>query len=291
MRLHLIDGTYELFRAYFSKAPDHAAPDGLAAKASLGVVRSLLALLDDADEAPTHIAVAFDNPIESFRNELFAGYKTGAGIPDDLRANFDVVEEGVAAIGVTVWRMDRWEADDALATGAARWRDDVEQVRIMTPDKDLGQSVRGTRVVQVDRRRELVVDEDALRARRGIGPESIPDFLALVGDTADGIPGLPRFGEATTSKLLARYVHLEDIPRDAARWEVDVRGAAGLAATLAERFDDALLYRELATLVEDVPLAESLDDLRWRGADRARLEAWCDRIGTTELRTRPRLWR
>lgn len=291
MRLHLIDGTYELFRAYFSKAPDHAAPDGLAAKASLGVVRSLLALLDDADEAVSHIAVAFDNPIESFRNELFAGYKTGTGIPDDLRANFDVVEEGVAAIGVTVWRMDRWEADDALATGAARWRDDVDQVRIMTPDKDLGQSVRGTRVVQVDRRRELVVDEAALRERRGIGPESIPDFLALVGDTADGIPGLPRFGEATTSKLLARYVRLEDIPRDAARWEVDVRGAAGLAATLAERFDDALLYRELATLVEDVPLAESLDDLQWRGADRVRLEAWCDRIGTTELRTRPRLWR
>src|SRR5258706_689844 len=185
MKLHLVDGTYELFRAHFSKRPSAQAPDGRDVKASLGVVGSMLALFDDPDEQATHVAIAFDNPIRSFRNDLYDGYKTEAGVPPELLAQFDLVEEAMRAIGITVWSMDRWEADDALATGAARWRDAVDQVRIMTPDKDLGQSLRGTRVVQVDRMRRKVIDEQALLEVRGIAPASIPDWLALVGDTAD----------------------------------------------------------------------------------------------------------
>ncbi len=290
MRLHLIDGTYELFRAYYSKSPGYTTPDGFDAKATVGVIYSLLALLADEAESVTHIAVAFDNPIESFRNDLFAGYKTGAGIDPVLRANFDPVEEAVAAIGVTVWQMDRWEADDALAAGAARWRGGLDQVRIMTPHKDLSQCIRGNHVVQVDRMRKKVVDEAALRERRGIAPTSIPDFLALVGDSADGIPGLPRFGEKSTGKLLGRYPHLEDIPKYAHDWDVEIRGAKGLAATLQERWEDALLYRELATLAEDVPFDEELDDLAWHGVPRGRFLAWCERMGHSRLPTRPHRW-
>jgi 5'-3' exonuclease len=186
--------------------------------------------------------------------------------------------------------MDRWEADDALATAAARWVGEVAEVRILTPDKDLGQSLRGSRVVQVDRVRNKVIDEAALRVRRGIRPESIPDWLALVGDDADGIPGLPGFGERTATTLLARWIHLDAIPDDPRRWEVDLRGAPALAETLRTRREDALLYRKLATLVADVPLAESFADLEWRGVPRARFEAWCDAIGVTGLKTRPERW-
>lgn len=279
MRLHLVDGTYELFRAHFSKRPDHRAPDGRELKATVGVVRSLVSLLADADEAVTHLAVAFDNPIRSFRNELFDGYKTDAGVPPELLAQFDPVEQAVAALGVTVWSMDRWEADDAMATAAARFASEVEQVRLLTPDKDLGQCVRGSKVVQVDRMRQKEIDEDALRARRGIGPRSIPDFLALVGDTADGIPGIPGFGEKSTATVLAHYEHLEAILDRAQDWEVTVRGAARLAETLAARREDAILYKRLATLVTDVPLPERLEDLRWKGAPREIWEAWCDEVG------------
>jgi 5'-3' exonuclease len=186
--------------------------------------------------------------------------------------------------------MDRWEADDALATGAARWCDEVEQVRLVTPDKDLGQAVRGTRVVQVDRVRGKLIDEAAVLARRGVAPASVPDWLALVGDVADGIPGLPGFGEKTTAALLARYERIEAIPGDPSDWDVSVRGAARLAATLAERRDDALLYRELATLVTDVPLAESLSDLEWRGVPRPAFEAVCKNLGSDRLRARPTRW-
>ena len=289
-RLHLVDGTYELFRAHFSPRPSHAAPDGRDNKATVGIASSLLMLLHDADEAPTHVAVAFDNPIVSFRNELFEGYKSDEGVPPELRSQFDAAEAACRALGITVWSMDRWEADDALATAAVRYATQVSQVRLLTPDKDLGQCVVGTRVVQVDRMRQRVLDEEAVRAARGVAPASIPDFLALTGDTADGIPGLPGFGEKTAAALLAHYGHLEAIPDDDAAWAVKIRGASRLAATLAAHRPEALLYRKLATLVTDVPLAEELDALRFRGVPRAEFEAWCDREGAQTLRTRPRIW-
>jgi 5'-3' exonuclease len=275
MRVHLVDGTFELFRAHFSKRPGHVAPGGWDAKATVGVAISLLALLHDEREAVTHVAVAFDNPIRSFRNDLWPGYKSDEGVPPELLAQFDAVEEATRALGVTVWSMREWEADDALATGAARYRDAVDQVRILTPDKDLAQCLSGQRVVQVDRIRNRDVDEAALLARRGIRPESVPDFLALVGDDADGIPGLPGFGEKTASRLLAEYVHLEHIPRAPARWPAAIRGATQLAHELATGWEAALLYRRLATLVTDVPLPEALDALRWRGVPRVAFERWC----------------
>lgn len=291
MRLHLVDGTFELFRAHYGKRPGHTSPDGRDLKATVGVVSSLLALLEDPEEQATHLAVAFDNPIESFRNELYPGYKTGEGMEPALVAQMGPVEQAVRALGVVVWSMDRWEADDALATGARRYGDRVEQVRILTPDKDLGQCLRGQAVVQVDRIRKKTIDEVELRARRGVAPASIPDWLALVGDTADGIPGLPGFGEKAAAAVLARWERLEAIPADGAAWGVDVRGAAKLAATLHERRDDALLYRRLATLVDDVPLTETLAELEWRGAPRREFLRWCEEVGTTSLRERPRRWR
>jgi len=294
MRVHLVDGTFELFRAHFSKRPDHVAPAGWPAKATVGLAASLLGLLHDEREAVTHVAVAFDNPIRSFRNDLWPGYKTDEGVPPELLAQFDAAEEATRALGVTVWSMREFEADDALATGAARFRDAVEQVRILTPDKDLGQCLEGRRVVQVDRIRNREIDEEALLGRRGIRPESVPDYLALVGDDADGIPGLPGFGEKTTSALLARYLHLEDIPDDPARWPTGIRGAAQLAHTLKKGRELATLYRRLATLVRDVPLSASLDDLRWPGIPRARFEAWCADLGARALlgplEARPTRW-
>jgi 5'-3' exonuclease len=291
VRLHLVDGTYELYRAHFSPRPGHTAPAGWDAKATVGVVASLLSLLHQEDEAVTHLAVAFDNPIRSFRNDLFPAYKSDEGVPPELHAQFDTVEAGVAALGVTVWSMNQWEADDALATGARRFRDQVDQVRIMTPDKDLGQCLLGDRVVQVDRRQRKFTDEAAFRARRGFAPSSIPDFLALTGDTADGIPGLAGFGETSAGILLGAYPHLEDIPAIPTQWTVKPRGALQLGATLAQHRAEALLYRQLATLVEDVPLRESLDDLRFRGVPRQRFLDWCDSVGATTLKTTPRVWR
>ena len=291
MRLHLLDGTYELFRAHYSKGPDRTAPDGRDVKATVGVAATVLRLLDDPDEAPTHLAVAFDNPIESFRNERFEGYKDSSGMEPALLAQFAAVEDAVRACGVVVWSMDEYEADDALATAAVRFVDDVEQVRVLTPDKDLGQVVRDRRIVQVDRRRELVYDEEGVIARFGVAPASIPDLLALVGDTADGIPGLPGFGAKSAAVLLARYGHLEQVPPESSDWDVPLRGAPRLAGVLRERFADALLYRELATLVADVPLAEPLEDLAWRGVPREQFHAFCDEVGATTLRDRPSSWR
>ena len=289
MRLHLVDGTFELFRAHYAKRPERVAPGGMDVKATVGVVSSLLGLLADRDEKVTHLAAAFDNPIESFRNELFDGYKTGAGLDPAILAQLDLVEQAVATLGVTVWRMDRFEADDALATGVRRWRDDVAEVRLLTPDKDLGQCVSGNRVVQVDRVRRRVIDEDGVRARHGCPPASVPDWLALVGDSADGIPGVPGFGAKTAGNLLARYGAVEAIPASAAAWDVTVRGASRLAATLRDMRGEVALYKKLATLVEDVPLAESLDDLRWRGVPRAQFERLAERLGG--LAMRPRVWR
>jgi 5'-3' exonuclease len=255
-RLHLVDGTFELFRAHYSKRPDRPL------KATHGVVDSLRALVRDAGERVTHLAVAFDNPIRSFRNQLFDGYKTEEGMEPVLLAQLDPVEDAVRAAGFVVWSMKEFEADDALATAAARFAPDVQQIRILTPDKDLGQCLRGRRVVQVDRIRRREIDEDALVALRGFAPASVPDWLALVGDDADGIPGLAGFGDKSAAALLHAFGHLESIPPDARAWPPSIRSAPRLAATLAEERESALLYRTLATLRIDVPLAEDLDALR-----------------------------
>lgn len=279
MRLHLVDGTFELFRAHYGRWPVRTAADGMDVKATVGVVSSLIALLRDPGERVTHVAVAFDNPVESFRNELFAGYKTSAGMDPAILAQFDLVEEAARALGVTVWSMVRYEADDALATAAQRWRDAVAEVRILTPDKDLGQCVSGNRVVQVDRIRRRVIDEDGVRKRFGCAPASIPDYLALVGDSADGIPGIPGFGPKTASTLLAAYGAVEAIPRRAADWRVELRGAMRLAATLDGKREEAALYKRLAILATDVPLPETLDELHWRGAQPAQYNTLARRLG------------
>lgn len=289
MRLHVIDGTYELFRAHYSRRPTRIAPDGMDVKGTLGVVSSLLGLLADPEEAVTHIAVAFDNPIESFRNDLFDGYKTGAGMDPALVAQMDLVEEATAALGIVVWSMDTHEADDALGTAALRWGDGVDQVRIMTPDKDLGQVVVGNRIVQVDRMRRKVIDADGVRQKNGVDPECIPDWLALVGDTADGIPGVPGFGAKTAATLLNRFRTIDEIPRSAFDWPAAVRGAPRLAKALNERREAAALYRRLATLDCDVPLPERLVDLEWQGADREAFERLAERLGGIAMQ--PQRWR
>lgn len=282
MRLHLVDGTFELFRAFYSKRPDLRAPDGRDVKAAVGVAQSLLGLCSSPTEQVTHLAIAFDNPIRSFRNELFAGYKSDEGVDPALRAQFDLAEDASRAVGAVVWSMDEHEADDALATGAAIFAGQVDQVRILTPDKDLGQCLVADRVVQVDVIRKRVLDEATLLLRRGITPRSIPDWLALVGDDADGIPGLPGFGERTASSLLARFVRLEEVPLDGRGWPVEIRAPDRLSATLRERMGDALLYRRLATLVRDVPLPQtSLEELRYQGPPADLLAAFNARTGAS----------
>lgn len=290
MRVHLVDGTFELFRAHFSPRPGRTAR-GVDVKATVGLIANMLALLSDPEEAVTHVAIAFDNPIVSFRNELFDGYKSDEGVPPELRAQFDLAEEAMRACGIVVWSMDEWEADDALATAARRYGPEVDQVRILTPDKDLGQVVQDDRVVQVDRIRRKVIDETTVRTVRGVAPSSIPDLLGLVGDTSDGIPGLPGFGAKSAAAVLARYGAIEAIPDDDRAWDVTVTGAPRLAKTLASMRTEALLYKRLATLVTDVPLRESLDELRFRGVPRRSYEALCDQLELRELRTRPGTWR
>ena len=278
MRIHLVDGTYELFRAYFG-APKAASPAGAEVGATRGLLRSLLSLL--RDDGVSHVACAFDHVVESFRNDLFPGYKTGEGVPGDLMAQFPLVERGARALGVVVWPMVEFEADDALATAAARWGDaaGVEQIVICSPDKDLTQCVRGSRIVCLDRMRRRILDEAGVMTKFGVPPGSIPDWLALVGDAADGIPGVPRWGAKSASTLLARYGHLEAIPPGEAAWTITVRGAASLAKSLREHGEAALLYRRLATLRTDVPLPEGIEELRWRGARRLELTELCREIG------------
>jgi 5'-3' exonuclease len=290
MRLHLVDGTYELFRGHYSKQPARKTADGQDVKATVAMVSSILSLLSDPRESVTHVAVAFDNPIRSFRNDLFDGYKTEEGVSPELLGQFDFAELSVQMLGVTVWSMDQWEADDALATAAARWRDEVEQVRILSPDKDFGQCIRGNKVVQVDRQRHREIDEQGVRTVRGVGPESIPDLLALVGDDADGIPGLPGFGYKTAALLLSQYEHVENIPTDARLWSARPARAEQLAQVLADHREAVLLYRRLARLVEDVPLREQLDDLRWLGVRRQAFYLWCDSLGLSDLKLRPQKW-
>jgi 5'-3' exonuclease len=289
MRIHVVDGTYELFRAYFG-APDATGHDGAQVGATRGILRSLLALL--REEAVSHVACAFDQVIESFRNDLFDGYKTGAGVPADLLAQFPLAERAAHALGLVVWPMIEFEADDALATAGARFdRAGVEQILICSPDKDLAQCVRGTRVVCFDRMRRKILDEPGVLAKFGVPPASIPDWLALVGDDADGIPGVPRWGGKSASALLARYGHLEAVPDDEAQWDVALRGAAGLAQSLRAHRDEVLLYRRLATLRTDVPLAEDIDDLRWRGARRSELTSLCRELGDERFLERVQRWR
>jgi 5'-3' exonuclease len=263
MQVHLVDGTYELFRHYFA-LPSHLTADGREVAALRGVASSVVGMLADG---ATHVGVATDHVVESFRNDLYDGYKTGEGMDVDLWAQFHPLEDVLTAIGVVVWPMVEFEADDGLASAAALAAADdrVRQVLICTPDKDLAQCVEGDRVVQMDRRRGTIADHDAVVAKFGVPPASIPDWLALVGDTADGFPGLPRWGAKSAATVLAHYGHLEAIPDDPADWEVAVRGAASLAAVLADGRDDALLFRTLATLVRDAPTSASVDDLEWRG--------------------------
>jgi 5'-3' exonuclease len=263
MDVYLIDGTYELFRHYYA-LPSAKTKDGREVAAVRGVVGSILQLLNGV---ATHVAVATDHVIESFRNDLWPGYKTGEGVDPVLLAQFPLLEEALTALGVTVWPMVEFEADDALAAGAAAAARDpqVERVIICTPDKDLAQSVRGTRVVQMDRRTRLVRDEAGVIAKFGVPPASIPDYLALVGDSADGFPGLQGWGAKSTAAVLAKFGHIERIPDDWRTWGVNAGKAASLAATLARDRDQAFLFRTLATLREDVPLFDSIDELCWKG--------------------------
>jgi 5'-3' exonuclease len=265
MKVHLIDGTYELFRSYFG-APPHKDAEGREVGATVGLLRSLAMLL--ADPGVTHVGCAFDQVIESFRNDLFAGYKTGAGIEQALLDQFSVAERSVAAMGIVVWPMVEFEADDALATAAARFKDEprVEQVVLCSPDKDLAQLVSGTRVVVWDRRRDIVLDEDGVVGKFGVRPASSPDGLALVGDAADGFPGIPGWGAKSAASVLARFGHLEAIPQDPGALGLPAGRAARLAESLKVHHDEALLYKRLARLRDDVPLEESLAGLEWRGA-------------------------
>ncbi len=287
MKLYLIDGTYELFRHHFG-APPRQTPDGIEIGATAGLVASTLALL--ADSEVTHIAAAFDSVIESFRNEMFPVYKDSTGMEQDLLDQFPIAERAMRATGVTVWSMYDYEADDALATGARRWVDDVDEVVVLTPDKDLSQLYGDPKIRGYSRRQGVFIDRDAVVEKFGVEPESIPDWLGLVGDAADGLPGLPGWGAKSSATILARYGHLENIPLDASQWDVKVRGADKLAATLVEHISEALLYRYLALLRTDVPLPDSLGDLEWNGAPRQRYEALCDELGFSDLKSRPQRW-
>lgn len=283
MKVHLVDGTYELFRQHYGQAARHgsAAPGA----ATAGVVASTIALLAGG---ATHLGVATDSVVESFRNSLWAGYKTGEGLDEEILVQFPLLDEAMAALGVALWPMVEFEADDALGSAAAvaEADDRVEQVLILTPDKDLGQCVRGTRVVQLDRRKNEIVDEAGVIAKFGVPPSAIADYLALVGDTADGFPGLPGWGAKSAAALLARYGRLEDIPANEADWDLPggVRGAAKLAATLRERFDEALLFRKVATVVTTVPVGR-VDDWEWHGPTPELAEV-ARRLGAPELAER-----
>jgi 5'-3' exonuclease len=284
VHVHLVDGTYELFR-YFFALPGHLDDDGVEVDAVRGVLGSVLGLLEDG---ATHVGVATDHIIESFRNDLWPGYKTGAGIDPALVTQFPLLEDALRALGVTVWAMVELEADDALAAAARVAANDprVERVIICTPDKDLAQCVSDPRVVQLDRRQGRMFDEAAVREKFGVGPESIPDWLALVGDNADGFPGLPGWGAKSAATVLARYEHIDVIPDDAGTWDVTVRGAPKLATALVDGREEVELFRTLATLRDDAPVG-AVDDWRWRGPT-AELEAWSERLGAPDLLARAR---
>lgn len=288
MKIHLIDGTYELFRSYYGPPPKKA-PDGREVGATVGLLRSLLSLINDT--GATHIGCAFDHVVESYRNDLFEGYKTGEGIDPDLFSQFSLAEEAVSALGIVVWPMVEFEADDALATAALRFQDEpgVDQVVICSPDKDLAQLVSGDHVVCWDRRREIIYDEEAVIEKFGVSPASIPDWLALVGDSADGIPGVPAWGAKSASALLSQFQHIEDIPDEIEQWGLTAGRARRLAENLESQREEAFLYRQLTTLRDDVPLEESVSDLEWRGA-RDEFKQFCQELGASDLPDRVPLW-
>ena len=295
MQLHLVDATYELFRAHYAPRPDVLGRDGVILSGVSGLCDQLLYLL--RDEGATHVGCATDRVIESFRNDLYPGYKSSAGMPPELLAQFPIAEAAIEALGLVLWPMVEWEADDAIAAAAERFAADpsVERILVCTPDKDMAQLVADSRVVLWDRRRGITYDDAGVRAKWGVAPTSIPDWLALVGDSSDGFPGLPGWGAKSAAAVLAVYGSLEGIPQRASHWEVpSLRGAPVLAATLREHWDEAQLYRDLARLRTttdgvDIPQA-SPDELRWDGAPRARWEAFCDEWGLTRLKTRPHRW-
>ena len=290
MKLHLVDGTYELFRAYYG-APPSDAPDGRPVGATRGLLQTLLSLLRQPDV--THVGVAFDHVVESFRNEMFGGYKTGDDVPEDLANQFELAERVTRALGIVVWPMIEFEADDAIATAVAIWAGapEIEQVVICSPDKDMMQLIRGQDVVSLDRRRQIVIDYKGVVEKFGVEPDSIPDYLALVGDTSDGIPGVPRWGAKSASVVLKRYKRIEAIPENPMLWDVSVRGAKSMAAELKEHRSVVDLYKELATLRLDVPLTESLEDLEWKGARSSEYKILCSELGFQRLATVPSRWR
>ena len=282
MNIHLVDGTFELFRAYYG-APGYLNPNGL----EVGATRSFLRNMKNfvTSKEVTHMAIAFDSVIESFRNELFPYYKTGEGLHPEIAEQFPLVEEGARALGIVVWSMYDFEADDALATGARKYgrNKSVEKVFICSPDKDLMQCVDGKKTLCFDRLRENVFGYSEVIEKFGVEPTSIPDFLALVGDSADGIPGIPKWGAKSASTLLAHYKSLEKIPPDESQWEVKVRGARGLAENLRHYPKEAALYKKLATLRFDVPLKEKLADLKWKGPNHKEWEKVCLNLGDEKM--------
>lgn len=287
MQVHLIDGTFELFRAFFA-VPSSQSPAGVEVGAARGLLRGFAAWL--ASGEVTHVACAFDHVIESFRNELFDGYKTGDGIDPALYSQFELAERVTRALGIVTWPMIEFEADDAIATAAHRFAQhpEVTRVVIASPDKDLAQCVVGEKVVCWDRVRNNWLDAAGVVTKFGVSAESIPDYLALVGDNADGIPGVPRWGAKSAGSVLAEYVHLENIPTSASAWRVKVRGADALSQSLEAMREQSLLYRRLATLRRDVPLREELSDLRWRGAPEGELAALCEELGEPNVLERLR---
>ena len=288
MKIHLVDGTYELFRSFYGPPPKKA-PDGREVGATIGLLRSMLALINEHNV--THIACAFDHVVESFRNDLFTGYKTGMGIDPDLFAQFPLAEQGVQALGIVVWPMVEFEADDAIATAAMRFRDEpgVDQVIICSPDKDLAQLVSGKKVVCWDRRREIVYDESAVVEKYGVSPASIPDWLALVGDAADGIPGIPAWGAKSSAALLSKYGNIESIPENISEWNMTPGRARRLADNLTEHMDEAYLYRRLTTLRTDVLIQENVADLEWQGAG-DELKTLCELLGANDIPERVKRW-
>jgi len=280
MNVHLIDGTYELFR-YFFAVPSAKDTNGQEIGAVRGVLGSVLSMLE---AGATHLGVATDHVVESFRNELYFGYKTSEGVEPELLSQFPILEEALQAMGVLVWPMIEFEADDALASAASKAAADerVAQVIICTPEKDLGQCVVGTRVLQLDRRRETLRDEAGVLAKFGVNPQSIPDYLAVVGDSADGFPGISGWGPKAAALVFSKYPHLEEIPRDWRQWDVSIRRANRLADSLFAAWDEALLFRKLATLRLDVPVFNSVDDLLWKGP-RPEFERMCERLRAPEL--------
>ena len=292
MKLHLVDATFELFRAYYSRPP-RRAPDGRPVNAVQGLVDSMLSLLREPDV--THIGAATDHVIESWRNDLYPGYKSSAGVDPDLLAQFGDAEHALEALGIPVWAMVEDEADDAIAAAVARFADDerIEQVIICSVDKDLGQLVRGDRIVLRDRMRKVTYDEDGIAEKFGVGPTSIPDYLALVGDSSDGFPGLPGWGAKSAAAVLSKFGHLDAIPDSPLDWELDIRNASRLAATLEQHRADAILFRRLATLNADARIEDvtgSLDELEWHGVPRSRFVALCDELGFDTVRERVHRW-